>query len=135
MSHRRQQLESSLQRSIGQLIAAGLGDPRIQGMITVTGVHVSPDGRHADVGISVLPDDKQDLTLHGLRSAAGHIQVELRRMLRARAIPQLNFQFDPSLKKQARVLGAIQDAVRDLPPEVTEPETGEPMEPKEDQPS
>ena len=116
MSHRKEQLESSLQRAIGQRIAEGLADPRISGMISVTGVEVSPDGRHANVLVSVLPESAQKLAIQGLGSAAGHIRSSVREVLRMRSVPVLHFQLDASLKKQAQVLDAIRKAVGDAPP-------------------
>ncbi len=133
MSHRKQQLESSLQRTIGMIIAEGLSDPRISGMVSVTEVRVSPDMREASVGISVLPVEKQELSVHGLRSAAGHIQSEVRQRLRARNVPHLHFHVDPSLKKQAQILGALAEVI---PPvedvESAEPKSGD-SEPQEDE--
>jgi ribosome-binding factor A len=132
MSHRKEQLESSLQRTLGQVIAEGMADPRIQGMISVTGVKVSPDGRHAAVGISVFPQDKEKLTLYGLRSATGHISTIVRERLRIRAVPHFDFQVDPSLKKQAQILGAISNAPKPKELDGTEAPAAEPQE---DQPS
>ena len=111
MSHRHEQLESSLQRAIGQRIAEGLADPRISGMISVTAVEVSPDNRHANVMVSVLPESNQKLAIQGLASAAGHIRTSVGELLRMRSVPVLHFQLDTSLKKQAQVLDAIRKAV------------------------
>lgn len=111
MSHRREQLASSLQRAIGQRIVEGLNDPRVSGMISVTAVEVSPDNRHANVLVSVLPESAERLTLQGLTSAAGHIRSEVGKTLRLRSVPTLHFQLDASLKKEARVLDAIRKAV------------------------
>jgi ribosome-binding factor A len=111
MSHRREQLESSLQRALGELIAVGLHDPRIRGLVSVTGVEVSPDNHYATVGISVLPASAQALSIEGLNAAAGHLRAQLGGKLEIRTVPQLRFHADPSLKKQAAILGAIRQAV------------------------
>src|SRR5687768_14698741 len=102
MSHRREQLESSLQRAVSELLAEGLGDPRVRGLVTVTGVEVSPDNHYADVGVSVLPATQEALTLAGLQAAAGHLRTDVARKLRMRTVPQLRFRVDPSIKKQAQ---------------------------------
>jgi ribosome-binding factor A len=115
-SHRREQLASSLQRALGELIAEGLADPRIRGLISVTGVDLSPDNQYADVRISVLPESGQALTVQGLQSAAGHLRAEIGRKLRIRNMPRLRFEADASLKKQAQVLNAIRKAVGDEAP-------------------
>ena len=134
MSHRREQLERALQRIIGKLLSSGLNDPRISGMVSVTGVSVSPDLRQATVKVSVLPETKQHTTLHGLKHAAGHIQSLVLKELRTRAVPHLQFQLDTSLKKQAQVLTAIRHAMEDQPqpPGDSPPAEGEAPRPDED---
>ncbi|MHC4994223.1 MAG: 30S ribosome-binding factor RbfA [Planctomycetota bacterium] len=113
MSHRVKQLESALQRTIGAILINGLNDPRVSGLISVTGVEISKDGEHAKIGISVLPEEKAALTLKGLRAAARHIRHECGEKLRARAIPELDFVIDNSLKKQAEVLNEIRLAMEE----------------------
>ena len=111
MSHRREQLASSLQRALGELIAEGLGDPRVRGLVSVTGVDVSADMHYADVHVSVLPESGQQLAVQGLQSAAGHLRAEVGRKLLIRSVPQLRFLADLSLKKQAKILDAIRHVV------------------------
>jgi len=112
-SHHLEQLESTLQRAIGEVIAAGLGDPRIRGLVSVTAVRVTPDHRTAYVGISVLPEHFERTTLAGLESAAGLIQGKVLKKVKVRAVPHLQFQLDDSLKVQARTLAAINEAVEE----------------------
>jgi ribosome-binding factor A len=107
MSHRREQLASDLRRAVQAAIDRGLNDPRISGMITVTEVHVTQDLKTAHISVSVLPADRQDLTMHGLRSAAGHLRRQIGSGMRVRSMPQLVFALDDRSKKQAAVLGAI----------------------------
>ena len=140
MSHRREQLERTLQRIIGKLITAGLADPRISGLISVTGVSVSPDLRNATVKVSVMPEARQRASIQGLRHAAGHIQSLVGKELRSRSIPHLYFQLDESLKKQADVLTAIRQAVEEdqqrrgdaAPPEPDTESAGPNSSPSED---
>ena len=73
MSHRREQIGSTLEREIQAVLARGLNDPRIRGLVTVTGVEVTSDLKHARVLISVLPEEHEALTLHGLRAASGRL--------------------------------------------------------------
>lgn len=113
MSHRHQQLESTMRRAIGELLAAGLNDPRVTGIISVTEVKVSPDRRHAIVKVSVMPESSQHRTVRGLRHAAGHVQALLDRALYTRNVPELDFRLDESLKTQARMLKAIDEAVEE----------------------
>jgi ribosome-binding factor A len=48
MSGRARKVESQLKEITGEEVAS-LSDPRIQGLVTVTGVRVSPDLAHATV--------------------------------------------------------------------------------------
>ncbi len=133
MSHRRQQLESTLQRAIAKVLSTGLADPRISGLISVTSVEVSPDLRNATVKVSILPETRQRTTFHGLRHASRHIQSLVGKELRTRTLPHLDFQLDESLKKQAQVLGAIREAM-DQTQRQTGPEPGQGPEADPDTP-
>jgi ribosome-binding factor A len=136
MSHRRQQLESTLKRAIAKVLSTGLADPRISGLISVTSVEVSPDLRNATVKVSILPETKQRTTFHGLRHAARHIQSLVGKELRTRTLPHLDFQLDESLKKQAQVLGAIREAMEQTPRETgQEPGQGPEADPDTNSPS
>ncbi len=110
MSRRTDQVNSTLQRAVQDVLARGLHDPRISGLTTVTDVTVSPDLRSAIVLVSVLPEKKEALTLHGLQDAAGHIRRQVARAVHMRRIPELKFQVDLATKEQAAVLSAIAKA-------------------------
>jgi ribosome-binding factor A len=110
VSHRREQIASTLHRAVQQVISKGLQDPRISGMITVTGVEVSPDLKAATVLVSILPADRERLTMYGLRDAAAHIRRQSSDLLAMRKVPDLTFRLDSSLKKQAEVYEAIAKA-------------------------
>lgn len=107
MSHRLEQLASSIQRGLQDIIARGLNDPRIRGLITITKVRVLEDHSRAIIGVSILPEEKQNLVLKGLQAAAAHIRRELGEKVRTRELPRLDFELDLSLKKEAEVLKAL----------------------------
>jgi ribosome-binding factor A len=108
MSHKPEQLASSIQRAIQELIARGFADPRIRGIITVTDVKIQPDLQHATVHVSIMPDEHEKLTMHGLQNAAPFIRREIGKVVQTRRLPQIGFQLDRSFKVQAEVLGAIE---------------------------
>ncbi len=108
MTQRSDQLASAIDRAVRDVLIRGFHDPRISGLITVTGVKVTQDGREAFVGISVYPAEKSQLTIHGLQNAAAFIRREVGDMIRIRTMPQLTFQLDESLKKQAEVIAALE---------------------------
>lgn len=107
MSKRLQQIQSTLLRALQEEIARGLHDPRASGLITVTAVDVSPDLKNATVLVSVLPDSKQDLTLHALRAAARHLRRKIGERVAMHEVPELTFRADESIKKQAEILTAF----------------------------
>ena len=76
-------------------------------MVSVTKVGVEPDLSRAVVHVSVLPEEVGELTLRGLRHAAGRIRSELGRGTRLRHVPRLSFRLDESIKKQARLEAAL----------------------------
>lgn len=110
MSRRTEQLASDLRGAVQSVIDRGLQDPRVSGMITVMSVRLAEDLRTATVLVSVLPAERQELTMHGLRGAAGHIRHQVGELVRMRQVPELTFRLDDSLKKQAAVMGAIAQA-------------------------
>lgn len=114
MSHRPAQVASTLHRAIQQVIDRGLSDPRIKGMVSVTDVKVSPDLSHAVVSVTISPEDKERVTLHGLHSAAGHIRRRAGDLVDMRRTPQLTFKIDRRIKRERRSLEAISLAVSEL---------------------
>lgn len=123
MNRKVEQLASSIHRAVQEVIARGLHDPRVSGLITVTGVRINPETKEAFVGVSVLPEEKQELTLHGLRAASRHVRREVGELVRTRQMPTIVFTLDESLKKQAAVMRAINQAAEER--EKTAAERGE----------
>jgi len=107
-AHRLERMASAIQRGVQQVLARGIADERVRGLITVTDVKVMGDLTEAVVSCSVLPAEHQSLTLHGLNSAAAHIRHELGELVDTRQLPRLRFRLDKGLKKQAALLGAIE---------------------------
>lgn len=114
MSRRAEQLASAIDQAVRQILTRGLQDPRVSGLVTVTSVRVLDDLSEAVVGISVLPEDKEELTIHGLQSAAAHIRREVGKLVETRQIPPLRFRADRSAKKQAALLHDLDKARADL---------------------
>jgi len=107
---------STIQRALQEALARGLADPRIQGVVTISDVRVSADLRHATVRVSVYPEEEETLTMHGLRSAARHLQHAISDKLELRRTPELRFELDRGLKAQAAVLRALaQERERSAP--------------------
>ncbi len=84
-------------------ILADLNDPRVRD-VTVTYVEVSGDLRQAKVHVSVMGDEtRQELCMHGLRSAAGFLQSRLSSRIDTRYTPRLKFVLDQGVKKSIAI--------------------------------
>jgi ribosome-binding factor A len=112
--HRISRLESAIERAVREVLARGLGDPRVRGLVTVTGVRVLPDLSEARVRVSILPAEGAEVAMHGIVSSAGHIRREVGRLIDTRVLPPLRFELDDSLKREAAVLRDIDRAKEDL---------------------
>jgi ribosome-binding factor A len=101
-------------------VAEGLGDlkdPRI-GMVTVTGVVVTPDLGEARIFVSVFGNEKKRrATLAGLDSARGVLQARINRELSLRRTPTLTFAYDDSVERGVRMTKLIDEVAADLPME------------------
>ena len=110
-SRRIERLNEQLKREISRVIRREVRDPRV-GIVTVTGVEVSPDLTLARVWVRPQgEEDEKEEALEGLRTAAPHIRHQLGQMLRIRRLPELRFERDRTLERALRI-EEILDEVR-----------------------
>jgi ribosome-binding factor A len=103
-SRRADRVAEAIREEVATFLADGAKDPRIVGLVTVTGVDVTHDLRHAKIFVSVLGSDvEKKSTLEGLESAAAYLRSRLGRSLRLRFAPELVFQSDASVARAARI--------------------------------
>ncbi len=108
MSGRTRKVESQLKEIVGEEVAA-LSDPRIKGLVTVTGVRVSPDLAQATVFYSVLSGEDVEEAGEGLNHAAGRIQGAVGRQTHLKRTPRLHFEPDPVVENVSRIDAALRD--------------------------
>ena len=88
-----------LLREIADLLTKRVKDPRVKG-VTLTGVLVSGDLKHARVYYSAIGDEGAMLEIQsGLDSAKGFIKREIGLRLELKYVPDIVFKHDPSLEK------------------------------------
>jgi ribosome-binding factor A len=110
-SQRLRRVADQIQRELSGVLRTELKDPRV-GMITLTGVEVSPDLGHAKVFFTTLGDtDALARTEAGLQQAAGFLRAQLGGRLKLRVTPELRFLHDPSVERGVRLSRLIDDAV------------------------
>ncbi|MGB3634340.1 MAG: 30S ribosome-binding factor RbfA [Rubrobacteraceae bacterium] len=108
MSERTRKIESQLKEIVGDEVAE-LSDPRIQGLVTITAVQVSPDLSHATVFYSVLAGTEEEPAREGLQSAAGRIQSIVGSQTRMKRTPRLHFEPDPVVEQASRIEAALRE--------------------------
>jgi ribosome-binding factor A len=108
---RLRRVADQIQRELSGIVRGELKDPRV-GMVTFTGVEVSPDFAHAKVFFTSLagPEERED-TLAGLRRAAGFLRSMLGTKLQIHNTPELRFVYDESVESGIRLTHLIDEAV------------------------
>jgi len=101
-SGRPQKLGDLIQRELSELVQRELRDPRI-GMITLTGVDVSPDLSHAKVFYTTLDPAHVDEAAQGLKRAAGFLRSQLAKRIKLYTTPELRFEYDESVERGDRL--------------------------------
>ena len=96
-----------IQRELSDILQRELRDPRV-GMITLTGVDMSPDCTHATVRFTCLEAAHVPEAIEGLRRAAGFLRSQLGRRIRLFATPELHFAYDESVARGARLSELIE---------------------------
>ena len=116
MSERMRRVNESVRVVVAEALT-DLKDPRI-GLVTVTGVRISPDLREGTVFVSVLGSEKKRrATLAGLVSAHGFFQSRVARELNLKRTPRLLFEYDPTVERGVRMTKLIDELVHDAPPD------------------
>ena len=114
---RMERVNGLLRQEIAALVANGLNDPRLRGLISITQVRVAADLRSARVYVSVMgADDLRDDALAGIQSAASYLRRELRDRIALRYVPFLTFELDETMLEADRLMRIIDDLrTDDLP--------------------
>ena len=87
-----------------------LKDPRV-GFVTVLGVSVTPDLRHARVSYTTMGGEgDRRATAAALRSARGHLRKVIGRQVRMKVLPDLEFEEDQTERTAER----IEELIREL---------------------
>jgi len=88
---------------IAELLRKDIRDPRLQ-TVTLTGVKVSKDLRHARVYFNILGgQDSRTNASAGLKSAGGFIRSKVGKQLNLRFVPAIEFTYDDSQDEAQRI--------------------------------
>lgn len=105
--HRMDRLTEDIKREISEILR-GIKDPRIVGLVTVTGVTVSNDLSYARIFVSSLGGNAST-NVKVLNSAAGFVRRELSSRIKARKTPELKFIADNSIERGFELESLIDD--------------------------
>jgi ribosome-binding factor A len=124
--NRPERVAQMVQQLLGEIFARGMRDPRI-GLVTITGVKMSPDLREARVYWTVHGDvDVRKHTSKGLENARGYLRHEIGIELKLRVTPDLRFSYDEAIDRGERIEQLIrqvhEEERRGSPPERAEAE-------------
>jgi ribosome-binding factor A len=101
--NRPERVAQMVQELLGELFARGMRDPRI-GLVTITGVKMSPDLREARVYWTVHGDPEQrKQTAKGLDNARGFLRREIGSQVKLRVVPELQFTYDEAIDRGERI--------------------------------
>ena len=129
MSNRTQRIADQIQRDLADLIVREIRDPRI-GLVTISGVEVSPDYAHARVFFTVIGPPAEapakagppaealakagspaSDAAEGLNAAAGRLHHLLFKRMRTHTVPRLHFVQDTSVERGFEIDRLINEAV------------------------
>ena len=118
--HRRgDRVAAAIREVVATFLAEEAKDPRVTSFVTVTGVEVTRDLRHAKVFVSVMGSDADRAkTFEGLASIAGFLRARVGQALRLRLAPEISFRPDETIGHAAHIeslLSKIKDGT--VPPD------------------
>jgi ribosome-binding factor A len=106
----------AIREEVATFLAEHVKDPRVRGLVTVTGAEVTRDLRHAKVFVTVMGSEAdQAATFEGLASVAHHLRTRIGRALRLRIAPEIEFKQDRSVAYAARIETLLDQIRQDEP--------------------
>ncbi|HVA24665.1 MAG TPA: 30S ribosome-binding factor RbfA [Chloroflexota bacterium] len=98
MSRRTERVQSLIRHELGLILQQEIKDPRIEGLVSITAVELTPDLRHARIFISVYgPAENEAHAMKALASATPFLRRELGQRLGLRYAPGLEMHLDHSM--------------------------------------
>ena len=109
MSIRLEKVSRLIKEEISLIFLHKVQDPAL-GLLTITGVKVSPDLRNAKVYISIYQKEKRDELLQKVNDIKGFIKGQLaNRIKNLRFVPDLTFYIDDTLDYVEKMDGLFKE--------------------------
>ena len=103
MSNRIERANSEIQRCLIEIIKNKMNDPRVDKIVSITEVGVTPDFKFCKAKVSVLDLNDVEKVTKVLQSSEGFIKRELAKMVDMPQVPKINFVVDKSAISALRV--------------------------------
>ena len=115
-TRRQEKVARVVKEAVSDAITNHLGDPRIEGFVSVTRVEMAPDLRNASVFLSIFGENEkvQNKTFIAIKHARTKIQSLLGNKMKSKFCPVLHFYMDQKFKKTMETMDIIDRAAREL---------------------
>ena len=118
MNTRMERANSEILKCLTEIIRTKMNDPRLNKIVSITEVNVTPDFKYCKAKVSVLNIADIVDTAKILQKSEGFIKRELAKMLDMPAVPKINFVVDKSTINAMRVEEILRSL--DIPPQEDE---------------
>lgn len=96
-------INDEVARCAAEIIRFEMSDPRIGGIVSVTGAKVTADLKYCKISVSLLDDELSDEIMAALTSAAGFVRKRIADTLNLRHTPEITFTLDDSIAQAMRM--------------------------------
>ena len=102
-NNRIERANSEIQRCLIEIVKNKMNDPRVNKIVSITEVNVTPDFKFCKARVSVLDLKDVENVTKVLQSSEGFIKRELAKMVDMPQVPKINFVVDKSALNSMRV--------------------------------
>lgn len=103
MSNRMDRANSEILKCLMDIIKFKMNDPRLDKVVSITEVNVTPDFKFCKAKVSVLDIEDVSNVTNVLQKSEGFIKRELAKMVDMPQVPKINFVVDKSTLSAMRV--------------------------------
>lgn len=103
MSNRIERANAEIMRCLMEIIKTKMNDPRLDKIVSITEVNVTPDFKYCKAKVSVLDLNDVVNVTNVLQKSEGYIKRELAKMIDMPSVPKISFVVDKSTMSAIRV--------------------------------
>lgn len=113
MSYRPQQISELIRAELSPIILKEVEFPESV-FVTITRVDVTPDLKHANIYVTILPDNRRGSAMELLKKSASHLRHSLDQTIQTRVSPMLSFKLDEKEIYQQEIDRLLIEVKKDL---------------------